>query len=650
MFDPTFLPPADFEFVVIADTHYMIDVGGSPLEFESRRRQTARAEYALRLVAGLQTPLVIHMGDLNQEFPERPHFAQAQREALEQLARCGVQPRFVAGNHDVGDIPDPTMPASWVTPDFLADNHAHFGRSWQSWEEGDLHFVILNSQIMNSALPEAAEQTRWLEQDLAEHAGQPIFLFLHMPPYLHDPQEPDLGHYDNLGQPARGWLLDLLQRYPVQLVCAAHVHFSWLNQIGKAPYYTVLSPAFTRPGFSELFSSPPPPEQGRDDRPKLGFYLMRVQEDGLRVHRIRTEGRTGDPDQEGGQRLLTRTSPDLPHSPLGLVLHHPLTNSAQVPLAWPSTIRQAVRNDYPLLACLELGARHLQIPYTDLLDPLQEWRLAILREQGVSLTATCLWQPGVALAEIEQSILGKADGVLVHHLGSPRPHPDCLAQIARLQLPVTLSCVVPGHQVTGKQHNRSQIGYRPEELADLNQLLVQAGVAVARMLCRLDPAVSPLEQMNRLAVGDLSHIAGIDWVLAPSVQDDQILAQRVAGGLVAVAGRKTDRFFLEPFRDLDRTMDSFFGLLDRLCNPRPAFFVAKNLNTLLFSWGNGWKKHLEASSAGDTTIHLGDASRRFRLVIPQDDGSPVMWYEGAGPGREVGRQMELGVGTWRDVK
>ncbi|MCB0123246.1 MAG: hypothetical protein KDE58_13415, partial [Caldilineaceae bacterium] len=66
MFDRSALPPALLEFVVIADTHYMIDPTGKQVEFNSRRRQTARTEYALQQVAALMAhetePLIIHMG------------------------------------------------------------------------------------------------------------------------------------------------------------------------------------------------------------------------------------------------------------------------------------------------------------------------------------------------------------------------------------------------------------------------------------------------------------------------------------------------------------------------------------------------------------------------------------------------------------
>ncbi|MGH2558767.1 MAG: metallophosphoesterase family protein, partial [Thermomicrobiales bacterium] len=269
MFDRSFLPEARFEFVVVTDTHYMPDPGKQPVEFESRRQQTARGERALRQIASLEAAFVVHLGDVVQAFPDAAGFEQAVSEALAQLRRCGVHPRLVAGNHDVGDKPDPTMPTNWVTPGALAAYHARFGRSWYSWEDGGCHFVVLNSQIMNSALPEATAHRQWVESDLAANAGTATFMFLHLAPFLHDEDEPGLGHYDNIDQPARGWLINLTKSHNVQMLFAGHSHFMFFNRIGAARSFVVPSTSFTRPGFSELFSSCPPPERGRNDIAKL---------------------------------------------------------------------------------------------------------------------------------------------------------------------------------------------------------------------------------------------------------------------------------------------------------------------------------------------------------------------------------------------
>lgn len=493
MFDFSYLPPTLHQFILIADTHYMRDTTGQSVEFDSRRRQTARADFALRTLAGLGDLPVIHMGDLVQEFPERPGFAQAVDESLAQLAEWGVTPRFVPGNHDVGDKPDPTMPADWVTPAWLDDFHRRCGLSWQSWDVAGLHFVILNSQILNSGLAAEAAQAEWLEADLQAHPGQRIFLFLHLPPFLHNPAETSLGHYDNIDEPARSWLLALVQRHRIEMLCAAHIHWAFYNEIrsstsgrSRTSYYTVPSVAFTRPGFSELFASPPPPEQGRDDAGKLGFYLVRVMEEGHRVHFIRTSGETGTPDPR--PRLLTRTSPDLAASPLGVVLHHPLSREGQTPSIWPSAVRQPVRNDYPLLAAQELGLRHVLAPISDLVDPLQRERLGILREQGVAVTARLLWQPGVALPG-PQALTG-CDGLQIDILGNPTPASELAPRLREWRqsnsLPITLSCVLPNWAVPGKQHNRSQIGFLPGQLTALGEWLAANDLAVERVLCRMD--------------------------------------------------------------------------------------------------------------------------------------------------------------------
>lgn len=622
MFDRTYLPPASLEFVVVTDTHYMLDPGDRPLEFDSRRLQTARAEEALKWAAALETPLVVHLGDLVQEFPERIHFRQAMDEARAQLARCGVTPRLVAGNHDVGDKPDPTMPTAWVTPESLRDYHERYGRSWYSWDQAGVHFIVLNSQILNSSLSAASAQQAWLEDDLRSHAGARTILFLHLPLFLSSPQEPGLGHYDNVDEPARSWLLGLMAQYEVDLVFAAHVHFAFYTRWGPTRYFVVPSVSFTRPGFGELFASAPPPEQGRDDAPKLGFYLVRIQEEDARLHFIRTGGATSADDSwpekvDRPQRLLTRTSMDLPQSPLGVVLRHPLAPSGEVPMAWPSLVRQPVRNDYPFLACLELGVRHVRIPATDLADPLQRQRLALLRAEGVQVTPVWLWRQGLDWSNLVAAHRERIDGAELQFLGSGRPDAACLRQIRRcaqqLALPVTLSTAIPGRQVPGKQHSRTQLGYRPDELDTLNHYLAEQETPVDRVLCRIDPA-NAWATMTELSTTAFSHIGALDWILElPSARP----AASAALALFAAALLPASRLFLEPLVDLDRTMDVVDGLLDRLCNPRPVFHALRCLNTLLYSRPE--PRHI-LSQFTTQDVHcfgLGGRSAHYWLCLPQ---------------------------------
>ncbi len=626
MFDRSFLPPAAFEFVVVTDTHYMIDPGGQAVEFNSRRRQTARAEFALRRIAAMDAPLVIHLGDLVQEFPERPVFRQAVDEALAQFERCGVSFRLVAGNHDVGDKPDPTMPADPVLPEYLAAYHQRFGPSWYSWDQGGLHFIVLNSQILNSSLPEAAQQQAWLEAELATHRDKRHVVMLHLPPFLHDPQEPHLGHYDNIGEPARSWLLGQLAQANVELVLAAHVHFAFHSRIGSAEYYTVPSTAFTRPGFSDLFASAAPPEQGRDDTGKLGFFLFRLQDGDLRHYFIRTGGTELAPDAPAdtaaaiaaaAPTLLTRTTPDLPASPLGVSLRHPISHTTQVPIAWPSQIRQPVHNAYPYLSCIELGVRHLRVPWHDLLDPEQSDRLAQLRIKGATLTATLPWhdsQDGAALtAPLPAAMF---DTLELQLLGTTTPSAKTLDLLQSLRrdkpYSVALSTILSGRYMPGKQHARHQREYLPDQLEELNRQLAAQGVELDRVVCRMnaqDDAWTLLPQVTRQRH---SHIRQIDWTLELSSDDAQ--SERLAClALLAAAQCPGVRLFVEPLRDLDRTMDVNHGLLDRLCNPRPIFHTLRHLNTLLFADDGAWQPLDLAAHNGSPVYRLrrGDQQIAF---------------------------------------
>ena len=180
MFDRTYLPAADVEFVVLTDTHYMLPAGSGQSEFASRQHQSARASHALRMAATIGADFVVHLGDLVQEYPESSRFAEAVEAARRQLDQVGIRPYQIAGNHDVGDKPDLTMPTNWVTAASLGQYHAWFGTSWYSWDAGGAHFVVLNSQIMNSDLPERTIQQTWLAQDLETHSGKPVFVFLHL--------------------------------------------------------------------------------------------------------------------------------------------------------------------------------------------------------------------------------------------------------------------------------------------------------------------------------------------------------------------------------------------------------------------------------------------------------------------------------------
>ena len=617
-FDLTLLPPAQQQFTILSDTHYMLDCGDAPLEFASRRKQSQRAGAALHLAAQIDSDFTVHLGDLIQEYPDTPDFERALDEALHQLEASGLKPHLVAGNHDVGDKADPTMPTHPVTAEILAQYHRRFGPSWYSFSNGPSHYIILNTQIMNTPL--GVEQHAWLETELQKHDAKRLFVFLHLPPYLCAPAEPHRGHYDNLGQPDRTWLLQLLSLHRVERLFAGHVHFAFCDRLGSLQYTIVPSTSFTRPGFGHLFTSAPAPEQGRDDAPKLGFYLCRVFDKRSDLHLIRTAGNTNFT----ATQLITRTPAALQGAALALTLTHPLCPTAEVPLAWPSVIRQRVRNDYPLLAVQEIGATSVRVPWTDIEDTLQRERLQYLRAEGIAVQAFVPFDDALDLHHLLDHYPDCADRWEVQTAGEPMPDTTCLDLLADCsrRTPLSLSTIVPGERIADKQHPRTRLGFRLQELATLNELLTDRDLILDSALCRIDAEDDPWTTVQRFrALPPLSHIRRVDWLLTLTSRDDNAHARLATEALFATALLPDAQLYVDPILDLDRTMDIAHGVLDGLCNPRPIFHALRCLNTLLYTHRKAWVPE-EREEKGVRILALRSEEHVLELLLPEE---PVGW-------------------------
>lgn len=649
--DTSLLPECALQFCVVSDTHNMLDPGGRALEFESRRRQTARVTGALRRVAACDPAFVLHLGDLVQSFPGSADFDRNVDAACAQLRECGIEPlHVVAGNHDVGDKPDATMPAPAVDATSLAGHEARFGRSWYSVEyvipgqRAPLAVLVLNSQILNTGLEAEHRQRRWLEEELPgrRRQGARLVVALHLPPFVTAPTEPGLGHYDNVAEPARAWLLGLLRRHPVELVLAGHVHWAFSGRLHDSAYVVAPSTSFTRPGFGHLFADGPAPERGRDDSPKLGFLLCRVFADRIDIHTVRTggvEAKAGavnavPGDTAQGNRaahLLTPLPTAARHCGLGVTLTHPLSWVAQVPLAWPSAVREPARNDYPLLACRELGIVAARAPLADLTDAGQANALEELRREGVALQAVELWEGEASISRLE-ALAGEVDGLEVQLAGKHLPDAACTTALAHYAGKVGLSLcpVLPGQKIPGKQHPRTRTGYAVGELADLAARLETAGLDLDSALCRIEPGLPPWPQVEALRQTPASpRIARLDLLLAlPSANnnqsDEMADARWLAEALFAARLLHAPRTYVEPLIDLDRTMDIGLGLLDGRCNPRPVMAVARCLNAILFREEAAWDPiapgqgdvPADGPPAAVRTLASPDGARRAVLWIP----------------------------------
>ncbi|CAN0324932.1 unnamed protein product, partial [Chrysoparadoxa australica] len=153
-----------------------------------------------------------------------------------------------------------------------------FGRDFFAVEENGIHFVMLNSPLVNSGQPEEAEQAAWFEAYLESNAGARIFVFTHYPPYINSTDEP--SSYDNYEEPGRTWFLDLIRKYQPEAVFAAHVHNFWYDRIGETEYYVTPSTCFVRHDYSEMYRIDGGSQKGRNDTAKLGFLTLEIFENG----------------------------------------------------------------------------------------------------------------------------------------------------------------------------------------------------------------------------------------------------------------------------------------------------------------------------------------------------------------------------------
>jgi len=613
-----------WEFVVLADTHYVLPEKANSGEFETRRYQTARIGQAMELARHLDPKFVIHLGDLVQEFPGTHDFPESLRQAKEQLDAAGLVIHHAAGNHDVGDKPDPTTAAPWTTDEFLDYYHEHIAPSWFNVVEGDIHFIVLNTSIMNNqGLAAEAEQWSWLEQVLEEHKDLRTIVSYHIPAYVMRPDEPSLGHYDNVAEPSRSRLLSLFERYDVEMVFQGHSHFSFINDYADTRMHVLPSTSAVRPGFSELFSSAAPPAQGHNDADKLGLFLVRVYADDLRINFLRTQGPVATvPPADDRQILITGTPKELATSQLGVTLRHALANWADVPITFPSAVRQPVRNDYPLLSLLELGATMVRIPGDELADVKLAERHALLRSEGVGTVGTWLWESGDDVLSRVRQVIDRVDTVEIQLPGEPAIPDEVLAQLPAFAQaagkPLAL-CQVTLAQIKGVQmHRRQRYGYVPSALATLDERLTAASSPVDRAVVYLEDRDDLWELVDIVTSGALTAITKVDVLAEVGLQGLAADAWLAAEAMVALAPFKNVRLHVDTLMELDRTMDVRGGLLNRMCNPRPSFRVLQNINTVVHGrLVAGQITEAHRTRFGVTAITADGQS--LRLVVPGID-------------------------------
>ena len=213
---------------------------------------------------------------------------------------------------------------------------------------------------------------------------------MHYPAFVAAPDEP--GSYDNLDEPGRTWLLELLEQHQYRGRLFRARPQLLLQPVRRHRLYTIPATSFVRQDYSELFRvAPADAEGGRDDRAKLGYCLVRVYEDGHVTHLVRTHGRTLGARRRPARRpsRCRRSTPprrsrrrsrvEMRENWLGLAWLR--TNNSVSPFT-----RRTARNDWAVAALEEMGVRRVRLPLHELHAEDVRARMFALAERGYEFT------------------------------------------------------------------------------------------------------------------------------------------------------------------------------------------------------------------------------------------------------------------------
>ncbi|WP_340530048.1 metallophosphoesterase family protein [Cupriavidus necator] len=611
-----------FRFVVVADTHVNQSEENASSFFPLNRLANQRAAQAFHAATRYEPSFVIHLGDIVHPIPSHPGFHQA-ADNYRQLAGTLNCPVYLTpGNHDVGDKPWPLAPVGQIVPEFMAAYEREFGPQWYQWRHEDCHFFVLNTSLLNSGLPEELEQQAWFEQEIARATGR-IFLSLHYPPYVRDANEP--SHYDNIDEPGRGWLLDLLAEHHVEAVFCGHVHNLWYDQYADTEIYLLPSTAFVRQDYSEMQRCLPPGEEGgRQDVDKLGFFVVDVYETGhvarfIRSHVVDHSGASVNDTLSEPVLHPKRTS--LPN--LGIDPGYPWASDVEIQ---PSGALDAfdsklVRNDYPLFSLFDLGVSRMRIPLSDFSRPESVLRFQKLARIGMRAQVVATSLPSEDQLKTLQEL---APGIDSLELVSPEAALHSEARriaVAMERLPGVRLIVSKLRQprdaeVDGLKYGHLIFhGWVPAELNRM-KALADAGYADAEAFFRVRFAESPLEMAERICTvprdsgmqaGMLVRIA-TDNPAQPQ-EDETALCTRLIEAAVAAYRYPALNVVIEGMVDFDRGYFLRLGMVDRSFNPRVSGWILKYVIAMLARETPNIDRIERAAEAG-----------LYRLEIHQPEG------------------------------
>lgn len=619
-------PKPLFKYAIVSDTHIR-PPGESSSPWQTNLLTNDRARWVAEQVNSHQPDLVIHLGDVVHPVPHLPTYGSASKIANKIMGRIKTPVYYVPGNHDVGDKDNPTVPSYVVNESYQEKFMEHIGPLYQSFDHRGVHFVLINSPILNSGLLHEAEQREWLEADLEEHRGNRIHVFSHYPPYIYTPHEP--SNYDNLDEPARSWLLGLLEEHGVEALFAGHVHHYGYKRYGDTRIHSLLSTCFVRQDYAEMFRVEAADEYGRNDAAKLGYCTVEVYEEGHAARIHRSFGMTLGPDEtpEG----MDNPQPVWgPATPLGVHLRHPLAEAVTLPYNGPidEFVRKKAWNDYTLLGLLETGVKELRLPLGDLVDPMTLSRLSEIRDLGYSYGFFTVNTPPDAAKEVlaeHRELVDFLEVILPWETASATvPQASLLRE--ELSVPIYVANIessVHRERKGPKYSHYVSHGFRIQDTASLDDVLPVRG-AVDGFVFQVGQYDDPWSSIKM--IDDYATRNGIKALvnvrLAPEnpaeyLCDENHVANRAAASLIAALASPRVKVFLDTFMDLDRGYFPRIGLYDRRLNPRKGSYVARHLTGALNTRGSDIELDAVRQRGGWRVCIFHSPEHRYELLLPQ---------------------------------
>jgi len=391
-----------FSFAIITDTHLTVDTDFAEGGSEATRKLTRLYKDVVERVNAMNPAFVVHLGDMGDPVPVSQKYGASAQVFQDASRPFSVPYHVVPGNHDIGEKLHKALPHRddqvSMTSASIAQYVQTHGPDRYSFEHEGCLFLVLNTLLLNSGMAEEQAQWEWLTQTLSENAGKRIFVFTHYPMYLAARDEPD--YYDNLEEPARTRIIDLLQKHKVEAYFAGHVHNFFYDYLDGLHQTVLPSAGILRSDYMEMFRAQPTREMGSFDPAKLGFLWVDVYADRHVPHFVRSSENL--PYRTHSWRSTGAT--------VTMDLRLPWCEETDIPCAWGLEIfeRKEIRNDYPLAALWEMGITDLRVPISDLLKPRVSNRVKQLTALGHKFTIVSF---GLPTAARRAAIADHANGI-----------------------------------------------------------------------------------------------------------------------------------------------------------------------------------------------------------------------------------------------